>query len=54
MKVVWDFLATGAVKYWTLVDRPNVPKDGMNATGDKLITDGKMAVIVLGSAPATR
>jgi hypothetical protein len=54
MKVVWDFLATGAVKYWTLVDRPNVPKESMNATGDKLITNGKMAVIVLGDVPATR
>ena len=41
MKVVWDFVATGAVKYWTLADRPNIPKESMNATGDKLITDGK-------------
>jgi hypothetical protein len=48
MKVVWDLLATGAVKSWMLVDRPAVPKEGMNATGDKLITDGKMAVLILG------
>jgi hypothetical protein len=54
MKVVWDFLASGGVKYWTLVDRPNVPKESMNATGDKLMTDGKMAVIVLGPIPAAR
>jgi hypothetical protein len=48
MKVVWDLLSTGAVKSWTLVDRPNVPKEGMNATGDQLLTDGKMAVLRLG------
>jgi hypothetical protein len=49
MKIVWDFVGTGGVKYWTLVDRPNVPKESMNATGDKLVTDGKMAVIALGT-----
>ena len=48
MKVVWDLIGTGMVKSWTLVDRPNVPKEGMNATGDQLLTDGKMAVLVLG------
>jgi len=47
MKVVWDLVATGLVKSWTLVDRPAVPKDSMNATGDKLVTDGKIAVVIL-------
>jgi hypothetical protein len=54
MKVVWDLLSTGAVKSWTLVDRPNVPKEGMNATGDQLLTDGKMAVLLLGPVAAAK
>lgn len=48
MKIVWDLLSTGAVKSWWLVDRPGVPKEGANATGDTLVTDGKMAVLRLG------
>jgi hypothetical protein len=46
-KVVSDFLFTGAVKSLALVDRPKVPTESMNATGDKLLTDGRMAVLVL-------
>jgi hypothetical protein len=53
-KVVSDFLFTGAVKSLALVDRPKVPTESMNATGDKLLTDGRMAVLVLGVAPASR
>jgi LssY C-terminus len=53
-KVVSDFLFTGAVKSLALVDRPKVPTESMNATGDKLLTDGKMAVLVLGPAPAAK
>jgi hypothetical protein len=30
-----------------MVDRPSVPQHGMNATGDQLDTDGKMAVLIL-------
>lgn len=45
-KVVNDLLLTGMVKSLALVDRPAVPKESANATGDKLITDGQMAVIV--------
>ena len=45
-KVASDLLLTGQVKSHVLVDRPKVPKESANATGDKLITDGKMAVIV--------
>lgn len=44
-KVVNDLLFTGHVKLLELVERPAVPKDGSNATGDKLSTDGKMAVL---------
>jgi LssY-like putative type I secretion system component LssY len=46
-KVLYDLLLTGKVKNSFLVDRPAVPKESSNATGDKLITDGKMAVLVL-------
>ncbi len=44
-KVVNDLVFTGTVHGVALVDRPNIPKDASNATGDKLITDGKMAVL---------
>jgi hypothetical protein len=46
-KVVSDFLFTGAVKSLALVERPKVPTESMNATGDKLLTDGRMAVLIL-------
>lgn len=44
-KVADDLLFTGLVRAYTLAYRPGVPKDLSNATGDKLITDGKVAVI---------
>jgi len=47
-KVVSDLIFTGKIVSVGLVDRPAVPKESMNATGDKLLTDGKMAVLVLG------
>jgi hypothetical protein len=46
-KVVNDLLFAQAVKALALVDRPNVPQNITNATGDKLITDGKIAVMEL-------
>jgi hypothetical protein len=46
-KVVSDLLTTGKVKGLALVDRPAVPREGQNATGDKLVTDGGMAVLLL-------
>ncbi len=44
-KVVNDLVFTRLVKGLALVDRPAVPTHAFNATGDKLETDGKMAVI---------
>ena len=44
-KVVSDMLFTGAARGVALVDRSNLPQSPSNATGDRLITDGKMAVI---------
>jgi hypothetical protein len=44
-KVVTDIVFTGRAHAFALVPRPAVPKGASNATGDKLITDGKMAVL---------
>jgi len=46
-KVVNDLLFTGRVRAVALVERPAVPKNGQNATGDNLTTDAKMAVLEL-------
>jgi hypothetical protein len=44
-KVVNDLLFTGLVTGLSLVDRPGVPVSLFNATGDKLVTDGRLAVV---------
>ncbi|MCC6394470.1 MAG: LssY C-terminal domain-containing protein [Bryobacterales bacterium] len=44
-KVVSDLTYTGKVQAVYYVDRPAVPKQLSNATGDSLATDGRMAVI---------
>ena len=46
-KVVHDLLLTGPVKGLALVERPAAPRESRNATGDKLETDGRMAVLEL-------
>jgi len=46
-KVVNDLLLTGHVQSLALVDRPNVPQKGQNATGDSVETDAKIAVLLL-------
>ena len=46
-KVVNDLLLTGLVRSLALVTRPSVPTQSQNATGDKLITDGSQAVLIL-------
>ena len=46
-KVVNDLLFTGRVQGIELMDRPNVPQHGQNATGDSLDTDGMIAVLLL-------
>jgi hypothetical protein len=45
-KVVNDLLFTGLVRSLALVDRPDVPANLENATGDTLETDGRMAVLL--------
>jgi len=44
-KVGNDLLFTTKARSLGLVDRSSVPKDASNATGDKLLTDGKMLVL---------
>jgi hypothetical protein len=46
-KIVSDLLFTGRVRSLALVERPEVPRRTTNATGDDMITDGRMAVVVL-------
>ena len=46
-KVVNDLVFTGRVESLALVDRPEVPVNGQNATGDNLETDARIAVLVL-------
>ena len=46
-KVVNDLLFTGHVERFDLVERPAVPRQGRNATGDNLETDGRIAVLLL-------
>ncbi len=46
-KVVLDLIFAGKVQSIALIDRPQVPKHGQNATGDSLETDGAIAVMLL-------
>jgi hypothetical protein len=46
-KIANDMEFAGAVRALTLVSRPTVPRNITNATGDALITDGKIAVVEL-------
>lgn len=46
-KVVNDLVLTGCVDGVTFVERPWVPRDAKNATGDTLRTDGRIAVLRL-------
>ena len=46
-KVVNDLLFTGLVRSLAMVERPEVPRQISNATGDAISTDGSMAVLVV-------
>ncbi len=46
-KVASDLTLTGHVKGLSLVTRPAAPTRSQNATGDALITDGSVAVIMI-------
>jgi hypothetical protein len=44
-KVIDDLWLTGCVQSVSYIERPWVPQDAKNATGDTLITDGRIAVV---------
>ena len=46
-KVVNDLAFAGAVQSMTAVDRPKAPRQGKNASGDVIRTDGRMAVLMI-------
>jgi hypothetical protein len=47
-----DLLFSGTAEAYVDVDRPKAPKKLENATGDDIVTDGKMSVVWLtGKAP---
>jgi hypothetical protein len=46
-KVVFDLLHAGALEGVALVERPGAPTEAENATGDRIVTDGRMAVLLL-------
>ena len=45
-KVVDDLLFTGLIRSLALVDRPAIPANATNATGDPIQTDSRMAVLL--------
>ena len=45
-KVVNDLIFTGLIRSIALVERPQIPQDATNATGDRIETDGSMAVLL--------
>lgn len=46
-KVADDLVFTGRVTQLSYVDRPKAPRSFQNATGDPIVTDGRMAVLGL-------
>jgi len=48
-KVVNDLILTGCVDSVGYLERPWVPRDAKNATGDSLLTDGSIAIVKLNS-----
>jgi hypothetical protein len=46
-KVVNDLLFTGRVRARELIGRPQAPRETQNATGDRIETDGRIAVLLL-------
>jgi hypothetical protein len=47
-----DLLFVGTATGYADVDRPVAPKIAANATGDQILTDGKMSVVLVGRSKA--
>ncbi|HMF53296.1 MAG TPA: LssY C-terminal domain-containing protein, partial [Edaphobacter sp.] len=53
-KVVNDLMFTGCVESLDMVERPWVPRDAYNSTGDRLLTDGEAAVVHISACEQPR
>jgi len=53
-KVVNDLMFTGCVESLDMVERPWVPHDAYNSTGDRLLTDGEAAVMKISNCDHPR
>ena len=51
--IATDLLFIGTAVAYADVDRPAAPKRAMNATGDQILTDGKMSVLELAQSKTT-
>lgn len=47
-----DLLFIGSATGYADLDRPGAPRNTMNATGDEIVTDGKVSVVQVGTAAA--
>jgi hypothetical protein len=45
-----DLLFSGIAIAYDDVDRPHAPKKASNATGDDIVTDGKITIVDLGTS----
>jgi hypothetical protein len=52
--VMTDLLFVGTANAYVDVDRPHAPKKTKNATGDNILTDGKLSVVELRPAGPMR
>jgi LssY C-terminus len=53
-KVVNDLAYTGCVDAVDLIDRPFLPSDARNATNERLLTDGRMAIVQINACQTPR
>lgn len=51
--VLVDLVDARAVRHFAFVDRPEVPRTSVNATGDAVTTDGRVLVVTLAGAAGT-
>jgi hypothetical protein len=52
--IATDLLFVGTAKAYADIDRPQAPRETANATGDDILTDGKMSVVKLAGASLTQ
>ena len=42
-----DLAFTSLAELVAMIDRPDIPRESTNATGDRIVTDGKIAVVLI-------